>query len=101
MKRVRIAELKNRLSGYLRDVRRGESVLVLDRETPIARIDPHEPGNGTLKTRPPAPGAPRPGAVRLPPPLAVGGDIAAHLRQERGDRFRGAGLLLDTPGSQD
>ena len=68
MKRVRIAELKNRLSGYLRDVRRGESVLVLDRETPIARIDPHEPGNGTLKTRPPAPGAPRPGPVRLPPP---------------------------------
>ena len=92
MKRVRIAELKNRLSGYLRDVRRGESVLVLDRETPIARIDPHEPGNGTLKTRPPAPGAPGPGAVRLPPPLAVRGDIAAHLRQERGDRFRVVGL---------
>ena len=35
-----ISELKNRLSHYLRFVRRGESVLVYDRSRPIARIDP-------------------------------------------------------------
>jgi len=33
MKHVRIAELKSRLSEYLRAVRRGETIAVLDRET--------------------------------------------------------------------
>jgi prevent-host-death family protein len=86
MKRVGIAELKNRLSEYLRDVRRGESVVVMDRETPIARIDPHEPGIGVLRTRPPVAAAPKPGAVRLPPALAIRSDILALLAAERGDR---------------
>jgi len=40
MKKAMISELKNRLSHYLRFVRRGESVLVYDRTRPIARIDP-------------------------------------------------------------
>lgn len=40
MKSVNIAELKNRLSYYLRAVRKGESVLVRDRDRVIARIEP-------------------------------------------------------------
>lgn len=41
MKRnVGIAELKSRLSEYLRHVRCGETIAVLDRETPIARLEP-------------------------------------------------------------
>jgi prevent-host-death family protein len=40
MKRAKISELKNELSRYLRYVRRGESVLILDRDRPVARIDP-------------------------------------------------------------
>jgi antitoxin (DNA-binding transcriptional repressor) of toxin-antitoxin stability system len=40
MKTVKIADLKNRLSYYLRFVRRGQSVLVYDRDRAIARIDP-------------------------------------------------------------
>lgn len=40
MKRAKISELKNRLSHYLQFVRRGQSVLVYDRDRPIARIDP-------------------------------------------------------------
>ena len=36
---VKIAELKNRLSYYLRRVRRGESILVCDRDQVIARIE--------------------------------------------------------------
>lgn len=36
---VKIAELKNRLSYYLRRVQRGESLLVCDRERVIARIE--------------------------------------------------------------
>lgn len=40
MKKAGIAELKNRLSYYLGFVRRGQSVLVYDRDRAIARIDP-------------------------------------------------------------
>jgi antitoxin (DNA-binding transcriptional repressor) of toxin-antitoxin stability system len=39
MKTVRIAELENRLSYYLRRVQRGESILVCDRDRVIARIE--------------------------------------------------------------
>lgn len=39
MKTVKIAELKNRLSYYLRRVQRGESILVCDRDRVIARIE--------------------------------------------------------------
>ena len=40
MIRATISELKNGLSAYLRRVRAGESVLVLDRKTPVARLVP-------------------------------------------------------------
>jgi antitoxin (DNA-binding transcriptional repressor) of toxin-antitoxin stability system len=40
---VGIAELKNRLSYYLRRVRRGEAILVCDRDRVIARIERVEP----------------------------------------------------------
>ncbi|MCC7122343.1 MAG: type II toxin-antitoxin system prevent-host-death family antitoxin [Gammaproteobacteria bacterium] len=40
MKTATVSEVKNRLSELLRRVRRGESVVILDRETPIARIEP-------------------------------------------------------------
>jgi prevent-host-death family protein len=37
---VKVSDLKNRLSHYLRLVRHGESVLVTDRDQVIARIEP-------------------------------------------------------------
>ena len=40
MKSVNIAELKNRLSVYLNEVKAGEEILVLDRNQPVARIVP-------------------------------------------------------------
>lgn len=36
---VKIADLKNRLSYYLRRVQRGESILVCDRDRVVARIE--------------------------------------------------------------
>jgi antitoxin (DNA-binding transcriptional repressor) of toxin-antitoxin stability system len=39
VKTVKIAELKNRLSHYLRLVQRGEAILVCERDRVIARID--------------------------------------------------------------
>jgi antitoxin (DNA-binding transcriptional repressor) of toxin-antitoxin stability system len=38
---VRIADLKARLSEHLRLVRKGHTLTVLDRDTPIARIVPY------------------------------------------------------------
>jgi prevent-host-death family protein len=40
MKSVNIAELKNRLSLYLKDVKAGEEILVRDRNQLVARIVP-------------------------------------------------------------
>jgi len=40
MRRVKIAELKDQLSRYLRAVERGAEVEVTDRDRPIARIVP-------------------------------------------------------------
>ena len=43
MRSVNIADLKNNLSRYLDEVRRGSEVLVKDRNKPIARIVPLTP----------------------------------------------------------
>lgn len=40
MKRVKIADLKAKLSAHLQLVRDGEEVLVCDRDEPVARITP-------------------------------------------------------------
>ena len=82
MKTVRIAELKARLSEYLREVRRGRTFTVLDRETPIARLVPYEDVPG-LTIRRPRPGAPAPGEFRFPPPLDLQVDAVALLLEER------------------
>ena len=40
MKKARIAVAKNNLSRLIEDVKRGETVLILDRDTPVARLEP-------------------------------------------------------------
>ena len=50
MKTVMIADLKNRLSAYLREVRGGEEILVADRDTPVARLVPIRPEKPKLDT---------------------------------------------------
>ena len=80
MRHVRIAVLKARLSEYLRAVRRGETVTVLDRDTPVAMIVPiRQPG---LRVRKPASGALRPKRV-LPPPSDLKLDVLELLLEER------------------
>ena len=94
MKTVKIGELKNRLSYYLRRVQRGESILVCDRDRVIARID-------RVDTRAPLPGGDaewlarleRRGVVRrgagkltrawLARRPALGTDVVAALLRER------------------
>ncbi len=40
MKKASITETKNRLSALLEAVKRGETVLIMDREKPVARLEP-------------------------------------------------------------
>jgi antitoxin (DNA-binding transcriptional repressor) of toxin-antitoxin stability system len=39
MEKATISELKNHLSAYLKKVRAGHTVLVLDRDQPVARLE--------------------------------------------------------------
>jgi prevent-host-death family protein len=85
MRQVRIAELKSRLSEYLRAVRRGETIAVLDRDTPVARIVPLRE-RVPLRIRNPAPGAPTPNRVPLPKALGLKIDVVDLLLEERQGR---------------
>ncbi len=44
MEKATISQLKDRLSAYLKEVRSGRTILVFDRNQPIARIGRIEPG---------------------------------------------------------
>jgi prevent-host-death family protein len=86
MKVVRISELRNRLSQHLRRVRRGHSLLVLYRDTPIARIVPYRSDADELVIHPARRRfAEARKALRLrPPPVPT--DSLAALLEERGER---------------
>jgi antitoxin (DNA-binding transcriptional repressor) of toxin-antitoxin stability system len=94
MKIVKIAELKNRLSYYLRRVRQGESILVSNRDRVIARIDRVSGDAGLPRSdaewldRLERRGAVRRGFGKPSPQWlarrpAVGVDVVAALLQER------------------
>lgn len=82
MKEIRIAELKSRLSEFLRSVQGGETIAVLDRNTPIAQIVPVRERPG-LRIRKPLPGAKALNKVPLPKPLRPKTDILELLLEER------------------
>jgi prevent-host-death family protein len=82
MRQVRIAELKARLSEYLRAVRRGETIAVLDRETPVAQIVPVR-ATSALRIRKPAPDAPPLNRVPVPKPTKHAIDVVELLLEER------------------
>jgi prevent-host-death family protein len=68
MERVTVAELKAKLSHYLRHVRQGKSFTVVSRDTPVAVLGPLEPGViGDLEYIEPTEDAAKFGAVDLPP----------------------------------
>lgn len=82
MRQVGIAELKSRLSEYLRAVRRGETISVLDRDTPVAQIVPVRQ-KSALRIRKPTPGTPPPNRVQLPKPNTLKMDVVKLLMEER------------------
>lgn len=80
---LRVAELKARLSHYLRAVRSGRSLTVYDRDTPVARLVPVEPGPGDLPSRKPSR---RLRDVTLPRPLHPAPQSLDTLLEERRER---------------
>jgi len=85
MTRVKIAELKDHLSEYLRAVENGAEVTVTDRSRPIARISPMSGAHGPIRLVPPTRDflAIR-DRERAPASWSV--DSTRLLREERGDR---------------
>jgi prevent-host-death family protein len=86
MKRVNIAELKARLSEYIREVKRGHPVTVMDRLTPVASLVPYAPAGEPLRVRSPLGTFRSLQKVPLPPPLKTGVDVVTVLLEERGER---------------
>jgi prevent-host-death family protein len=101
MRKATISQAKDRLSEYLQLVERGETVLILRRDKPIARLVPIESANGRnaeeahladlerlgIVRRPPR--SARPGwFARLPkaPEVAKDVDVVSILIEQRGDR---------------
>jgi prevent-host-death family protein len=89
---VAVAELKDRLSHYLRIVVRGETVTILDRGRPIAQITPIRSADDALRR------LAAEGLVRLPlrkvprdfwrRPLAKASrSVVEALLEDREDRF--------------
>ncbi len=80
--RVGVAELKARLSAYLRRVRKGHPITVFDRDTPVARLVPLD-SEEVLAVRQRTGRVERLSEVRLPPALRVDVDILDLLAEER------------------
>jgi prevent-host-death family protein len=51
MKKAKVSELKSRLSSYLAEVKQGDTVVVCERQTPIARLVPLVEEKRDLKVR--------------------------------------------------
>lgn len=94
MKKASISELKNQLSAYLQQVRAGETVLVLDRNQPVARIeriadDPGDDRSARLQRAgvltPPTEPLPL-DLLRRPPPRASRSVLDAMLEERRDGR---------------
>jgi prevent-host-death family protein len=82
MKQVGIAELKARLSEFLRIVQGGESIAVLDRNRAVAQIVPMRERAG-LRIRKAADTSLKPNEISLPKPITGKIDVVQLLLEER------------------
>ena len=85
---VGIAELKGKLSAYLRAVRKGGEIVIKDRDTPIARLVPYEKSRPRLETIPATLSWQEVCAMKFKRPKGLKpGDLDEALRADRRDRF--------------
>jgi antitoxin (DNA-binding transcriptional repressor) of toxin-antitoxin stability system len=92
MRRVSVTDLKNRLSQYLRLVKRGETIVVLERSIPVARLEAvggHDTEADSpverlvrdgIISRPPRAADP---ALLRKPPVPCRGDVVQALIEDR------------------
>lgn len=81
-KQAGIADLKARLSEYLRAVRGGQEITVVDRNQPVALMVPYR-ATGQLVVREPSGAYRKLGAVPLPPPVKLKVDAVDLLLEDR------------------
>lgn len=81
---VKVSELKAKLSAYLAQVRRGGTVTVCDRKTPIARLVPVGDQTGGLRVREAIDPVSRLPRQRIKLKKQV--DVVEILRTDRADR---------------
>jgi len=94
---VTVAELKAKLSHYLREVRGGRSFTVLSRDIPVATLGPYDPFEADdLEIIEPTEDPAQWGQIDLPP-LKLSRDIAEIVIELREDRDLGMG----TPGIEE
>ena len=97
MESVSVAELKARLSHYLREVREGASFTVVSRDIPVATLAPYEPDDiDDLEIIAPTEDPALWGQVDLPP-LALSRDIVDYLIEVRQDRDFGLAAPANAP----
>jgi len=85
---VGVAELRQNLSRYLRDVERGERLLVTDRNRPVAELGPPSTSGADLERLIAEGRVSRPARRGLPKPLRLEGDpfaLSRALDEIRGD----------------
>ncbi len=85
MKEAEVSELKAHLSEYLARVRKGETIVVYDRKTPIARLIPYDEAIGGFRIegpRRPISDLKKIRGVRLLKPI----DVVRLLREDRDRR---------------
>lgn len=85
---VGVAELRQNLSRYLRDVERGERLLVTDRNRPVAELGPPATSGADLDRLIAEGRVTRPVRRGLPKPLQLEGDphaLARALDEIRGE----------------
>jgi prevent-host-death family protein len=93
MRRASITEAKNRLSALLAEVKGGETILVVDRGIPVARIEPvpsEWSSDGRIERlqrsgalRPPRRKPPLDIIRKPPPPLPPGVSLVDYVIEER------------------
>ena len=77
-----MADLKAHLSRHLRKVRAGRTIIVVDRNTPVAQIVPYDAESPLAVRR----ATRKPADLRLPPPPTKRTDSLALLLQDRASR---------------
>jgi prevent-host-death family protein len=82
-KAVGVAELKARLSEYLRAVKKGHELVIADRDQPIARIVPYVAAAGQLMVRGPLHDYRTLAEIPMPPPVKLPIDPVELLLEDR------------------